>query len=286
MLTKLDHVTIAVLDIRAATAAYQRLLGRPPLWQGTHPEVGTSAALFGLSNSVIELMGPAPEAPDAAETEALRSLLQTRGDGLQTLSFGTDDADGCTRTLRARGVRATPPQAGQARAADGTLRSYRLVELSPRATRGLPISIVERAEALPADVHTTLEPAAFQALDHVLIASADLDQAVDLYREKLGLRLALDTLVAGRRMLFFRLGGVTLEIIHDASQTAGDVFAGLAYRVADLPAARERLLAAGLDVSVLRVGNKPGTQVFTARSGTHGVSTLVLRDPSRDHSPA
>jgi catechol 2,3-dioxygenase-like lactoylglutathione lyase family enzyme len=282
MLTKLDHVTLAVLDIRAASVAYQALLGRAPLWRGTHPEVSTSAALFGLSNSVIELMGPSPEAPDAAETEALRSQLLTRGDGLQTLSFGTDDADYCTRTLRERGVRATPPQAGEARSVDGTLRSYRLVELSPRATRSLPVSIVERPEALAADPQGAADPGAFQALDHVLIASAELDQAVLLYRDQLGLRLALDTLVGGRRMLFFRLAGVTLEIIHDASQSAGDVFAGLAYRVGDLPAARERLLSAGLDVSELRVGNKPGTQVFSVRSGTHGVPTLVLRDPTRD----
>ena len=281
MLSKLDHVTIVVPDVEAAVQSYQRLLGRPPLWRGTHPELGTSAALFALSNSVIELMGPSPDTPDAAETEALRGLLQAGGGGLQTLSFGTDDAVACTRVLRERGVRATPPQDGEARSHDGVTRSYRLVELSPRSTRSLPISIVERSQPLGQGA-ATRDEGAVEALDHVLIASADLDHAVSLYRDKLGLRLALDREVRGVRMLFFRVGGVTLEFVHDPARTEADVLTGLAYRVSDLAAAHQRMRTAGLELSELRTGHKPGTEVFTVRAGTHGVPTLILCDPSRN----
>jgi catechol 2,3-dioxygenase-like lactoylglutathione lyase family enzyme len=285
MLSKLDHVTIAVLDVNAAVAAYERLLGEKPVWRGSHPEVGTSAALFVLANSMIELMGPGLERPDADETEALRTHLQAHGEGLQTLSFASDDAAACTRVLRERGVRATPPQEGEARGDDGQLRSYRLVELSPRSTRSLPISIVERHA--PVALYSPVEPAlgTASALDHVLLASADLEQALVLYRDQLGLRLALDQVVSGRRMLFFRVGGLTLEIVHDPAQAERDVFAGLCYRVADLDAAHARMQREGLPVSERRAGNKPGTHVFTVRSQTHGVPTLVLRDPSRDVGP-
>ena len=51
---------------------------------------------------------------------------------------------------------------------------------------------------------------------------------------------------------------------------------GVAYRVRDLAAVRERLLAAGLDVSDMRTGNKQGTRVATVRSGTEGVPTLLI----------
>ncbi|MDB4984866.1 MAG: glyoxalase-like domain protein [Myxococcaceae bacterium] len=281
MLTKLDHVTIAVLDVNAAAASYQRLLGRAPIWRGTHPEVGTAAALFGLANALIELTGPFADAPDAAETEALRNLLQARGEGLQTLSFGTDDAARCTRELRERGVRATSPQEGQARSSDGALRTYRLVELSPRATRALALSIVERSADLTAAAPDSAQAGVVQALDHVLIASADLEQALVLYRDQLGLRLALDTVVADARMLFFRVGGVTLEIVHDASRSEADALMGLAYRVDELEAAHTRLRAEGVELSDIRAGKKPGTRVFTVRSGTHGVPTLLIHDPSR-----
>jgi catechol 2,3-dioxygenase-like lactoylglutathione lyase family enzyme len=285
MLTNLDHLTIAVADVAVATETYERLLGRPPLWRGSHPEGGTAASLFALGNGVIELLGPSPSA-DASESEGFRSLLSTRGEGLLTLSFGTADATAAALLLRERGVRATAPQDGEALGSDGSARRYRLVELSPRATRALPVSLVERPAPLALSKPHAPDAASFGALDHVVVRSADLEAARALYGSALGIRLALDTALAGQRMLFFRLAGVTLEVVEDASVGAADVLHGLAYRVGDLPAARRRLEASGFPVSDLRAGNKPGTEVFTVRGSTHGVPTLVLRDPARDERAA
>jgi catechol 2,3-dioxygenase-like lactoylglutathione lyase family enzyme len=284
MLTSLDHVTIAVRDVEAATRSYQRLLGAPPLWRGSHPEARTEASLFALNNSVVELAGPARDALEAEETEGLRILLDTRGEGPTTLSFGADDAASATKLLRERGVRATPPQDGSALSSDGQERRYRLVELSPRATRSLPVSIVER----PASLASTrqVEPASgvLHALDHVVVRSADLPAARALYGTALGLRLALDTSFGGTRMLFFRVGGVTLEIVEDRTLGDQDVLQGVAYRTLDLAAAHTRLSAEGFSLSEPRSGHKPGTQVFTVRDQTHGVPTLVLHDPTRDRA--
>jgi hypothetical protein len=46
--------------------------------------------------------------------------------------------------------------------------------------------------------------------------------------------------------------------------------------VTDPRAARERVAAAGFDVSELRRGNKAGTSVCTVRSETCGVPTLLI----------
>ncbi len=57
----------------------------------------------------------------------------------------------------------------------------------------------------------------------------------------------------------------------------GDLKAGgLAWRVADLDAARARLEDAGFDVSAARDGAKPGTRVFTLRGEPCGVPTLFI----------
>src|SRR5687768_10415950 len=111
MLTFFDHVTITVLNVDAALSAYTRLLGAQPTWRGDHPELGTSAGLFGLANSLIEIVGPHHDAPEA---EALRILLRTRGEGLQALAFGCDDAFAASANFRSRGLRATQPQEGEA----------------------------------------------------------------------------------------------------------------------------------------------------------------------------
>ena len=75
---------------------------------------------------------------------------------------------------------------------------------------------------------------------------------------------------------------MTLEVGQDPSRADGDGLYGAAYRARDLVAAHARLQRAGFDVSEVRDGRKPGTQVMTVRDAPCGVPTLLLRDPSRD----
>jgi len=71
------------------------------------------------------------------------------------------------------------------------------------------------------------------AIDHVVIHSSDLDRAIALWRDRLGLRLALDRAFPARglRMAFFRSAGVTLEFVSallPADPCGPDQFYGLA----------------------------------------------------------
>src|SRR5215470_14190181 len=128
------------------------------------------------------------------------------------------------------------------------------------------------------------------AIDHVVIRTPAPDRAIVLWRDRLGLRLALDRIFPerGLRLLFFRSGGITLEFAsgHPAPAPPAvpeepDVFYGVSYRVPSLEACRERLGRAGLDVSTVRPGMRRGTSVLTVRSGTAGVPTLLLQEHER-----
>jgi catechol 2,3-dioxygenase-like lactoylglutathione lyase family enzyme len=125
------------------------------------------------------------------------------------------------------------------------------------------------------------------AIDHVVVATEDPERAVATWRDRVGFRLALDRAFPDRglRMIFLRSGGITLEVtapLSAARSGAPDTIFGLAYRVSDLEGCRARLAANGVDVSEVRKGRKPGTEVVTVRSGTENVPTLLIRDPSRD----
>jgi hypothetical protein len=48
--------------------------------------------------------------------------------------------------------------------------------------------------------------------------------------------------------------------------------------VPDVAGAHARLRTAGVDVSDIRPGRRPRTQVFTAKSHTAGIPTLVIGD--------
>ncbi len=124
---------------------------------------------------------------------------------------------------------------------------------------------------------------AVEAIDHIVVQSADPERAVALWRDRVGLRLALDREFPDRRLrlLFFRAGGITLEYatpLPRPSEPPGpDQLYGVSYRVPDLAARRAHLLAAGVDVSDVRPGMRPGTVVATVRSGTAGVPTLLIQ---------
>ena len=131
----------------------------------------------------------------------------------------------------------------------------------------------------PRDVDTAGDRA--HAIDHVVVRTTDPERAVALWRDRLGLRLALDRAFPARglRMLFFRSAGVTLEFvaaIGEPDPAGRDALDGIAWQVRDLDACRVRLVAAGLDESPVRDGFKAGTRVATARSGTGGVPTLLI----------
>ena len=126
-------------------------------------------------------------------------------------------------------------------------------------------------------------PDAGVAIDHVVVRTSDSDRAIALWRDRVGLRLALDRVFPerGMRLTFLRSAGITLELATSEppqeERTEPDAFYGVSYRVSDLEQRRVRLLADGIDVSEVRRGMRPGTSVVSVRSGTGGVPTLLLQ---------
>jgi len=280
----LDHAIVLVRDLAAATASYRELLGREPSWRGSHAALGTANALFRLRNCYLELLAPAGTAGIAG---LLGAWLDERGEGALGFAFGTGDAQRCAEGLRKQGVAANDPSEGENReSTSGALRRWRHVMLPPSATRGLLVFAVQHLsppDALPAAAPVVEERAAVSGLDHLVIQSDDLEAARELYGGAFGIRLALERSFPERsaRILFFRVGGVTLEVAGRSGpppriSDTPDTLAGLAWEVPDAERARRRLADRGFDVSETRSGRKPGTHVCTVRSPTHGVPTLLI----------
>jgi len=286
VLHSLDHVILGVRDLEAATRQYSRLLGRTPSWAGEHPGAGTANTLFRLDNTYIELLSAVSEGPVA---KALSAWIEARGEGPVGLAFGTTDALQCHKELAKRGLEPGDVEPGMGRDRDsGGFREWRRVPLPQSRTRGVLIFAIEHLSpegTLPPAGLLCEERASVFALDHAVVRSSDPEASKSLYGEGLGLRLALDREFPqwGARLLFFRVGGLTVEIAASLGESdadaEGDRLWGLSHRVRDAEAARARLADAGFDVSELRDGRRPQTRVFTVRDGTCGVPTLVLEPP-------
>ncbi|GEE03052.1 hypothetical protein nbrc107696_34980 [Gordonia spumicola] len=119
-------------------------------------------------------------------------------------------------------------------------------------------------------------------IDHVVMYHHDVDAAVALYAGRLGLDFRLDrTIAEGVAQLFFRTSTVIVEVVAGPSMADRDRFGGLAWLIDDIDDERARLADAGLDVSEVRVGRKPGTRVCTVRDRALGTPTLLIEQTPR-----
>jgi catechol 2,3-dioxygenase-like lactoylglutathione lyase family enzyme len=119
-------------------------------------------------------------------------------------------------------------------------------------------------------------------VDHLVLRTGDAADCIALFGQQLGIRLALDKTVPewGGRMLFFRAGKLTLEVIESSGEHgAGDHFWGIAYQCPDLDQLAMQLAARGVSLSEVRAGRKPGSRVATVKSHNLGIPTLLIEPP-------
>jgi len=249
MIQGLDCVSLRVASPADAVATYASLLGQGPL-------VPPGRTTLQVANARVEFV-----ARNAGTDE-----------GLAGLAFAVDDLAKAKHLLERRAMRVLLADAD--RPGSGPLH------VATDSTHGVPISLIEGAPKAVATVSAS-GAAAVSGLDHIVIRTPDPERSVGLYAGRLGLSLRLDRSEPswGARLLFFRCGDLVIEVAHDLKAGAGDgpdTLWGLSWRVPDIAAAHARLENAGVGVSEIRLGRRPGTKVFTVRGHTCGVPTIMV----------
>ena len=281
MITGLDHAVILVSDIAAGELAYQTLFARTPAWRNTGD--GADRVLFTLDNMTLELMSPNG---DGATADRIRTVIAEQGEGLASICFRASDITKMHRRLDRLTLKPEPVAEVEGRdTISGATLSWKRTRAATEATRGVRLFFLELAKERPLSVRTAA--ASITAMDHVVISTTDPERAAALYGARLGLDMALDRSHPDwGRLMFFRCGDLIVEVVHrpgkDATaDKAHDKLWGLSWRVADIDATRTRLDSAGVDVSDVRTGRKPGTRVLTVRNGTCGIPTLLVERTAR-----
>ena len=279
MITALDHFVLLCPDIDAAIADYEILLGIAPEWQADAG--GVASAIFAVGNTAIELMAPSGEGETADKIRAMTA----GGPKLTTLVYASDDLAGDHHLMTRRGLQPSAIADGQSTHSEtGATRAWQSFRLPDERMAGLKSFVLHRASPFQA---VASAPGAATALDHLVINTPNPERAVATYGARLGLRFALDRTAEQwkTRFLFFRLGGLTLEVINrlgeDHNPEDPDTIWGLTWETDDLAAAHKRLESAGRNVSEIRTGRKPGSQVFTVRDGTQSIPTLFIAHTPR-----
>jgi methylmalonyl-CoA epimerase len=135
MLSVIDHVGIAVPEIKSALPFYRDVLRMVLVHQETVTDQGVEAALLDVGDGHVELI-----APLGPETGVAR-FLERRGPGLHHLAYRVADIEATLSALADSGVRMIDerPRIG--------IRNSRVAFLHPASTGGVLTEIVQPAES-------------------------------------------------------------------------------------------------------------------------------------------
>lgn len=135
MLTRIDHVGIAVGDLDEAIEFYGRAFGFRCVHTEVNDEQGVREAMLavGDSGSAIQLLAP------LRADSPIGKFLARNGEGIQQIAYAVDDMDAECARLRAEGVRLLydVPKAGTA--------GSRVNFVHPKDARGVLVELVEPA---------------------------------------------------------------------------------------------------------------------------------------------
>jgi methylmalonyl-CoA/ethylmalonyl-CoA epimerase len=135
MLTRIDHVGLAVHDLDEAIAFYARTFDVQVVHEEVNEEQGVREAMLDVGGSGARIQLLAPLRPDSP----IGKFLERSGEGIQQVAYGVEDIDAVSAELRARGVRLLydAPRRGTA--------GSRVNFVHPKDAMGVLVELVEAA---------------------------------------------------------------------------------------------------------------------------------------------
>jgi methylmalonyl-CoA/ethylmalonyl-CoA epimerase len=131
MFGRIDHIGVAVEDLDAALALYQRSFEMELAHRETVESQGVEAVLLDVGDGHVELLRPL--GPDTA----VGKFLARKGSGLHHVAYAVDDIDATLEKLAAAGLELIDEEARVG------IRRSRVAFLHPRSTGGVLTEIVE-----------------------------------------------------------------------------------------------------------------------------------------------
>jgi methylmalonyl-CoA epimerase len=134
MFARIDHIGVAVEDLDAAVALYERDLGMALVHRETVESQGVEAVLLDVGENHVELLRPlGPETP-------VGKFLAKKGPGLHHVAYQTADVEQTLAALKAAGARLIDeqPRVG--------IRRSRVAFLHPAWSGGVLTEIVQPAK--------------------------------------------------------------------------------------------------------------------------------------------
>ena len=277
MISRLDHLIVAVKDLDEAESNYKKIFGVDPVWRGEHKELGTANVIFNFKNTYFELLASNGV---GLGSDFVNTTIEESGEGLIGSVLGSENIKLTFDSIKNKGHLLGDISDGEGtNLKNNETRKWKNLFLPLELTRGIFTFIIEHTEGnLPMPNH--FNDASINKLDHVVITTNDADGFIEIYRDIFDIRLALDKVIEhwNTRMLFFRLNETTIEVVaKEHNNKNPDELWGLAWEVESIAKTRKRLINEGVEITEIKDGIKENTLVATIKSHTHDVPTLLIQ---------
>tara|TARA_B100001769_G_C22058685_1_gene569296 strand:- start:541 stop:1386 length:846 start_codon:yes stop_codon:yes gene_type:complete len=277
MISKLDHLIVAVKDLDEAESNYKKIFGVEPVWRGEHKELGTANVIFNFKNTYFELLASNGV---GLGSDFVNTTIEDSGEGLIGSVLGSENIKLTFDSIKNKGHLLGDISDGEGtNLKNNEIRKWKNLFLPLELTRGIFTFIIEHTEGnLP--MPNRFNDASINKLDHVVITTNDADGFIEIYRDIFDIRLALDKVIEhwNTRILFFRLNETTIEVVaKEHNNKNPDELWGLAWEVESIANTRKRLINEGVEITEIKDGIKENTLVATIKSHTHDVPTLLIQ---------
>ena len=132
MLSKIEHVALAVADLEAAVAHYADVWGLEVEHRERVEDQGVEEAMLPLGESYLQLLGATnPDGP-------VGKFLAKRGEGLHHIAYEVDDLEAALAELKEKGV----PLIDEAPRKGG--RGHMVAFVHPKGNHGVLVELIQR----------------------------------------------------------------------------------------------------------------------------------------------
>ena len=144
MISKLDHLIVAVKDLDEAERNYKKIFGVDPVWRGEHKELGTANVIFNFKNTYFELL-----ASNGAGlgSDFVNTTIEESGEGLIGSVLGSENIKSTFDSIKNKGHLLGDISDGEGtNLKNNETRKWKNLFLPLELTRGIFTFIIEHTE--------------------------------------------------------------------------------------------------------------------------------------------
>ncbi len=201
-----------------------------------------------------------------------------RENGIKALSFQSDNIEDDLENFKRKGLKVSKIKKKEFINAEESIIEILFFTIIKENKYGLDLMIFEENNLfLKNDIH--YEDDQITKFNQVVIYTSESNNLKKLLMEDLDIRCALDKefdFGNGKiRMMFFRIGAVTIEVVEN-KENEGTFFGGIGWHTENMRFCHKRLSESNFDLSEIRKGRKPGTLVSTIRNAPLNIPTILI----------